>query len=310
MTLLLSDEYRQVGDLDGALGVLTAGLEESPDHVATRVAKGRCHLDLDDAVAAQRELSRVAIGDPTHALANKLLVEVHARLGDEERARDRLGLFSLLVGDAGEVAALERRIQEGASGSPAATVQMSVETGDEPFELPDTPAAPQLTMDTSGPSYPGRPRPAAGVRIGEEAEPFVLESLLDLEPRGYFARLSSEGIFRLGAASAVGSSAALSPPVESITPSADSPTVTLGELYRKQGHNQEAADIFRQILDRQPGNTEAAKALVDLEKQGDWPLSAEDLLGGSGDPNAPRGGPSGSRDEVLKRYRERLRGQG
>src|SRR6185503_13670129 len=39
-------------------------------------------------------------------------------------------------------------------------------------------------------------------------------------------------------------------------------TVTLGELYRRQGHLGEAAEIFNAVLDREPDNAAAQDGLA------------------------------------------------
>ena len=38
-------------------------------------------------------------------------------------------------------------------------------------------------------------------------------------------------------------------------------TVTLGRLYREQGHHERAAEVFRTVLEREPGNEEARREL-------------------------------------------------
>lgn len=360
LTLQLADAYRRRDQPARALEVLEAALEASPDHRAARVAKGRCHLDLDDAEAARAELSRVVISDPTHLLANKLLVEVHTRLGESQRARDRLDLFALLSGELEQVAELERLLggEAADTGGTAAApdeadgplelpvaeapddvdapLEMPVveapdeadtplevpaaapDQVDEPFELPtaaapgdvaepfDLPAAEALgalEMESPGPTLPGPSAPRSGARH-LEVEPFALD---EPDLANYREALLSEGVFsRPVAWNGADSAAAGSEPAADAAP--PTPTLTLGELYRKQGHYAEAAGIFRDVLEREPGNPQAARALVDLEKEQGWPLSAEDLLGGAGDPNAA--GRIRSARDVLKRYRDRLRGEG
>ncbi len=38
-------------------------------------------------------------------------------------------------------------------------------------------------------------------------------------------------------------------------------TVTLAKIYEKQGHTQEALSIYRALLDKDPKNSEAKKAI-------------------------------------------------
>lgn len=114
--------------------------------------------------------------------------------------------------------------------------------------------------------------------------------------------------------------AAPAPPAPEPAPRTGEPiaTATLGELYLRQGHYQEAARIFREVLEREPGNP-AALAGLELvastpppEPQEAPPLDAEQLLAGYR-PEPQEAGPGGVRRRkvfLLNRYLERLRGSG
>ncbi len=58
----------------------------------------------------------------------------------------------------------------------------------------------------------------------------------------------------------------------------ESPTATLGELYLKQGHQEEAKKIFRQVLEQDPDNRLALENLARLDPRRSTPLTAADLL--------------------------------
>ncbi len=295
VALRLAEEYRQLEQAARALEVLEASLETTPGHPAARIMKARCYLDLDQAEAARAELYRVVRADPSHLVANRLLVDVHARLGDPKRARDRLDFVAFLNGGEGGTAELERLLADAIG---------------EPFVLPSSAAPRGLVMDSAGPTFPGRTRAASRAPRAvarSESEPFRLS---EPDPTSYLAALFGEGLFsRPGVPAATGSEpgALVGIDPEAAGGQSPAPTLTLAELYRKQGHHEEAAGIFRAVLERQPGNLEAARALVDMQKEHSWPLSAEDLLGGEGDPNSSGGRTAG---QLLKRYRERLRGEG
>ena len=251
LTLELAAEYRRGAEPAKALEVLESGLENHPGDAATRVEKGRCHLELDQPAEAKRELTAVVVDDPAHLGANQLLARAHARLGELERARDRLDLAVLLGGEAIDLENLTAP-----AGAPG------------PVAEPVTPSA--------------------------DPDPFVLLDWIEFDEARYAAALFGGDVFAVSR----GESAAAAPAQSPV------PTLTLGELYRRQGHHDEAAGIFRQILERQPGNVEAARALAEMNKAESWPLSAEDLLGG-----APELESGGSRGELLRRYRDRLLGR-
>ncbi len=61
-------------------------------------------------------------------------------------------------------------------------------------------------------------------------------------------------------------------------PDEEPATATLGELYLKQGHLEEAERIFRQVLEQEPGNRSALEGLEQLGKRRSKSLSAADLL--------------------------------
>lgn len=314
LTLELADAYRRRGEHGGALEVLTAGLEANPDHVAARVAKGRCHLELEQVDEAIRELAPVVIDDPAHLVANQLLADAHARQGEHDRARDRLELFELLGGSASEVEEIERRLREPAEEDTVAAERAAVDPpedggdGDlasvEPVAVEAVP--PEDVPPEPPPAEPAAPEPPAtqaSDRDDGDMDPFVLLDWIEFDESRYAAALFTEGIFAEAPEVRTAAGAATEAPA---APASDvTPTLTLGELYRKQGHHDEAVGIFREILARQPGNVEAARALGELEKEGSWPLSAEDLLGGAAEP----AGRVGASSELLKRYRERLRGK-
>jgi tetratricopeptide (TPR) repeat protein len=57
-------------------------------------------------------------------------------------------------------------------------------------------------------------------------------------------------------------------------------TVTLAELYRRQGHRGEAERIYREVLRREPDNAQAREGLAALPPAEHRPLEARDLLAG------------------------------
>ncbi len=80
-------------------------------------------------------------------------------------------------------------------------------------------------------------------------------------------------------------------------------TATLGELYLRQGHLSEAERIFREVVDRDPGNAAALAALAEIDRRRQ-PLEAAHLLAGLDDPNAS---PASRKAYLLQGYLTRLR---
>jgi hypothetical protein len=86
-------------------------------------------------------------------------------------------------------------------------------------------------------------------------------------------------------------------------------TVTLGELYLRQGYPAEAERIFHEVLRREPDNAAALEGLEKLsEPREARPVAAHDLLAGY-QPGAQTGEAEGNARKafLLSRYLERIR---
>ncbi|HVT57932.1 MAG TPA: tetratricopeptide repeat protein [Thermoanaerobaculia bacterium] len=155
---------------------------------------------------------------------------------------------------------------------------------------PAEPAAPLPAVPLAPPfpaAYPSPPFPAHDLDLDTLAEPVRPWQLLGGE--GETAeRAPREGERTLpgGAPFAEPSDAweaASTAPEEEVRPPAA--TATLGNLYLRQGHREEAERIFRQVLTREPGNLAAREALERIGAQHEpppplSPLTAAQLLAG------------------------------
>ncbi len=97
------------------------------------------------------------------------------------------------------------------------------------------------------------------------------------------------------------------PPAVAASPSIQA-TMTLAELYRRQGHVEEAERMFREVAGREPANASARQALDQIERSrgeqsSSRPLDAPQLLAGS-DPGAS---PTARKAQLLQGYLTRLR---
>ena len=294
--LQIAEEYRRDGRLADALGLLDEGLRQQPGYLAALVAKGRCHLELEQPAAAREALERVVGQDPTQAVATKLLVRAHLAAGEARQARERLERYGLLHGGDPEAQELEARIAalERPGPAPAPPAARRLPEPDvfdlAPLEVPPPellfPGEEKAT-EVPEPVF-AMPEAAAEPATEPEAEPVESPNGdpfpgLDTPEsrRRYLEALTAEGIFFLDLPGA--------PPVEAPPPAvAPAATVTLGQLYLEQGHAAEAQEIFTEVLRREPDNRAAQEALAGVEKD-------------AGDTLAAR------RAFALTRYLERLR---
>lgn len=117
--LQLADEHRKLGQPLEAVTVLEKGLEHRPNDLSALVALGRCRLELDQVNEAVAALETVISRDPTHIVANKLLLDAYLQQGDVERAQARLETYRLLNGRDPELDHLEYRLERLREEQPA-----------------------------------------------------------------------------------------------------------------------------------------------------------------------------------------------
>ncbi len=300
LALQLAEEYRRAGQPERAVDVLREDLSAHPNHLSSRVALGRYLLEAGSAGEAAEALEDVVAIDPTHLVANKLLVKTYTRLGDGKRAVDRLDLYALLNESDPEIEELRLGI-EGAS-VPAAAQQAAVEIGEESRE--------EIDAET-GAEAASQPPPAAleAAQAPAVDEPFP--GLWDgLDRERWRAAIAAEGLFAVAdrlppaPAGAEVEPAAVEPPADS-EPAAESATATLGELYLEQGHRAEAERIFRAVLEREPTNQAAHRGLERLGAAAASGVTAGELLHERG--LDERAGPLERRRALLESYLERIR---
>lgn len=376
--LQLAEEYRQLGRLRESIEVLDAGLIEHPGYLSALVAKGRCHLELDEPQAAREALERVARQDATQAVASKLLVRAYIALGELGRARERLSLYALLHETDPDIAELRRRLeapdlapprkavaisgthdQPGADpiGAEVATPARSDAMNEDIFDLGIPRSAQIPPLDDLFGLYGGpEPTPPPEPEVArEENGDEIFAGLGGGESRRRWAEgLAVGGIFDLQVLDIqpAAAPAAFAPPAAQPTPppvaapepppifvAAPSPapplgfepprfeeveiearpeikpeteseteTVTLAELYLRQGHRDEALRILAQVLRREPENVAAhdlaARIRGEAAAAAVAPVAPVEMIAA---PPSPPPSKTKSKIQLLSAYLERLR---
>jgi tetratricopeptide (TPR) repeat protein len=90
----------------------------------------------------------------------------------------------------------------------------------------------------------------------------------------------------------------------------ESATVTLGNLYLRQGHLEEAERIFSDILRREPGNLAVHEGLARIaasRREATAKPAALDALGETGEAEGMGGSPRARKVQLLNNYLQRIR---
>jgi predicted Zn-dependent protease len=263
----LAEEYRRVGSYAEARSVLETCLKAFPQHLSALIALGRVRLEAGDAAGAAQAFERVLGRDPMQLVANKMLAEAYLLLGRPAEAEQRLRIYALLNDRDPELVLLQRRLRQALA--PEEPARQSAPEPPAPVPLGVAQAPEELIFDLgSSGSPPTAPPEQGSVTPVEPAAPAGGE---------IFAGLGGEVAAALYRQAFARGDVFGAPPAA--PPSA---TVTLGDLYLRQGHPGDAKDIFAAVLERDPENPAARQGL----------LAARTAVEGRGD--------------RLRRYLERL----
>lgn len=82
----LAEEYRKEGMLDEAITVLLDGLDRQPGYTSARVALGRLYLEKDMINEARSEFEKVVSAIPDNLFAHKKLAEIYKNLRETDKA--------------------------------------------------------------------------------------------------------------------------------------------------------------------------------------------------------------------------------
>lgn len=205
LTLQLAEEYGRKDDFLSAITVLRSGLAKHPRHLASKVMLARYLVELEQWPEARESLEQVATADPTHLIANKLLVKTCLATGDVAEARNRLDLYTLLNESDPDIEALEDALERGVlpqvearaepagdpgeagppldagSGFEDAPVELEEETA-EPREVEELVAAPVTPERASTRPADAVPEPDGAARDGKVEPPPLPAPAPDRDP--------------------------------------------------------------------------------------------------------------------------------
>lgn len=286
----LAEELRKAGHLEEAEHVLGAGLLVYPTYLAAWVSLGRVMRDKKNDGAAVEALTKALQLDPGNVVAARLLADAYLALGEKVEAIKKYKLVLALLPTDEElrntVAQLDQELhQPVVDPAPVEALPVEALPVETPSAAEDVPAAGET---------PAEAIDATPVAFEEESPfdktmpPFAeAESTGDAEP---MARAHDESPFEepvegftsatmeIEAASGFQVETPLAAEVPAVFETEEpaaapaeadvSETITMADLYVRQGLVDEARTIYEHILARDPANADVRAKLDAITPQG------------------------------------------
>ena len=293
----LAEEHRKAGDLGEAIRVARAGLEQHPVYPSARLTLGRALLDSGDTAGARRELEAALQQAPDNILASRFLAQALEQLGELASALERYAAtLKMAPGDAQLAAHVQQLATRVGTGGRAAAAVPAPRSAAPP--LPRTtpprgpapkreePTLPPLAPEIGGTTLPARPAPAV-VALDDTARPVapLPTTAPPLPPKGATTSPPAPAQAAPSSAPSTAEPAPQAPPTRTPTPAtptaptAATPTAdeaaaaapfsssTLAELYLRQGLQERAVEVYRQVLAEDPRNERARARLAAIEAE-------------------------------------------
>jgi tetratricopeptide (TPR) repeat protein len=260
----LAEELRKVTALSEAEAVLRAGLEHHPTYLSAWVSLGRVLREEKNDPAAIEALTKALQLDPGNVVAARLLADAYLAQGEKLEALKKYKLVHALMPSDEELQGLIIRMEREVNPPQIAVVEP------EPEPAPEPQAAPEPEEQPSGET-------AAAPLNDEEESPWAdaASSLLEEHQTGDATADSEpmsvaheESPFEEPAATFTTSALEIEAPagIHEIEPPREdiTSTLTMADLYAKQGLTADARQIYETILLRDPDNETVREKLGSL----------------------------------------------
>lgn len=255
----LADAYRRCGRLERSLELLREGLERHPDYTTGHLIEGRTLREAgrpDEAAACFR---RVLDLDAGNLVALRSLAELAAERGDMDAAHrwtDRLEQADPFTSfDPARAAARERKEREKQEEPEEPRERRESEASDVPgMETGGGEPAGSRDEEEGGPPQPGPVEGAASTELpGEEGLASEIAAMADEQWWSSAGEDSAEAGEGAGDAD--------------VDDDSDVATETMAHLYAQQGLYEEAADVYRRLLERRPDDPELQARLEEMRRR-------------------------------------------
>ncbi|MEI6080276.1 MAG: tetratricopeptide repeat protein [bacterium] len=228
----LAEAYRKSGLLDEAIEICREGLEYHPNFISGMVALARCYFDKGLYTATIKELEKVISEVPDNYLAQKLLAQSYALVGDKNNA---LKTFKMLL-------FMNPKDEE------AKAILADIEKNDKKILEEDL-----LNVESEDISEPEEETPPTPVSNQPSFK--VIDDIMQEADLGFEEKRISQ---------------AFNIPQEEIDPEkvlTDISTMTMGELLEAQGHKEKALEVYKNILLQDPDQPMIKDRIASLEKE-------------------------------------------
>lgn len=261
----LAEELRKSGQVDEAEQVLRSGLAVYPTYLAAWVSLGRVLRDRKNDAGAVEALAKAMQLDPGNVVAARLMADAYRSLGDRVEAIKKYKLvLALMPGDEdlkATIETLDREIHPIAVAPEAAPEEPEPEHEAEAVAVETSSAPEESPFDRTAP-------PFAEALAAGDAEPMLVahEDSPFEEPLMTADAIEIEGASGMQIETAPLTAEVPAPVVEEpdvFEPVAAEPssqtedlanTLTMADLYERQGLTNDARHIYESILARDPEN--------------------------------------------------------
>jgi tetratricopeptide (TPR) repeat protein len=269
----LGEELRKSGQFAEAEQVLRSGLNVYPAYLAAWVSLGRALREQKNDTGAVEALSKAMQLDPGNVVAARLLADSHLSLGDNVEAIKKYKLVhALMPGDEDLKATIERLERE--INPPPETPVLAAVPAPEPAPEPE-PEAPvvlqESPFDKTIPPFEESTGDAEPMLAAHDESPFeepvdsATVAAIDIEhPAGIHIAAAPLGAEVPAPPAPLEDEADVFAPVVAEVPAATEDitnTLTMAELYERQGLANEAQHIYENILARDPENSDVRAKL-------------------------------------------------
>lgn len=255
----LAEELRKIDQLGEAEQVLRTGLAQHPTYLSAWVSLGRVLREGDKHAEAADALTKALQLDPGNVVAARLLADIYLDLGDKLEAIKKYKLVRALLPAAEDLGGIIERLEDELNPVTVFKADDTLAAGPTAFAQ----EPPFVTHEAAGDAEPMRAAHAESP-FGEQVTGYSAAAVSVERPEGVPvepAPLSAEGPApwpEEEAASEVFAPAE-APPAPQAVDVAN--TMTMADLYVRQGFVDKAREIYQSILQREPDNSEVRQKL-------------------------------------------------